>query len=153
MTSPECEASCQWIFLLALIVIPIAGRLSKARPHGELLTVAVMLGITGTLLTLVPTLWCIVLGLALSSTGVFLAQAAANAFTTANAGDNKAGAVGIYLTCYYLGGSCGAIVPALIWERWGWAGCVVLIIVLQLMTLLIALVGWKPVKPALVSMP
>lgn len=150
---PAALGTLYMVFLLALIVIPIAGRLSKARPHGELLTVAVTLGITGTLLTLVPTLWCIVLGLALSSTGVFLAQAAANAFTTANAGDNKAGAVGIYLTCYYLGGSCGAIVPALIWERWGWAGCVGVIVVFQLMTLLIALVGWKPVKPALVSMP
>ncbi len=150
---PAALGTLYMVFLLALIVIPIAGRLSKARPHSELLTVAVGLGITGTVLTLVPTLWCIVLGLALSSTGVFLAQAAANAFTTANAGDNKAGAVGIYLTCYYLGGSCGAIVPALIWERWGWAGCVGLIVVFQLMTLLIALVGWKPVKPALVSMP
>lgn len=150
---PAALGMLYMVFLLALIVIPIAGRLSKARPHSELLTVAVVLGITGTLLTLVPTLWCIVLGLALSSTGVFLAQAAANAFTTANAGDNKAGAVGIYLTCYYLGGSCGAIVPALIWERWGWAGCVVLIVAFQLMTLLIALVGWKLVKPALVPMP
>ncbi|MGU9856410.1 MFS transporter [Pseudomonas sp. LF245] len=150
---PAALGTLYMVFLLALIVIPIAGRLSKARPHGQLLTVAVVLGITGTVLTLVPTLWCIVLGLALSSTGVFLAQAAANAFTTANAGDNKAGAVGIYLTCYYLGGSCGAIVPALIWERWGWTGCVGLIVAFQLVTLLIALVGWKPVKPALVSMP
>ncbi|MDP1335070.1 hypothetical protein Q6252_28810, partial [Klebsiella pneumoniae] len=81
-------------------------------------------------------LWSIVLGLALSSTGVFLAQAAANAFTTSSAGDNKAGAVGVYLTCYYLGGSCGAIVPGLLWERWGWVGCVVLIITFQLLTLL-----------------
>lgn len=150
---PAALGTLYMVFLLALIVIPIAGRLSKARPHSELLTVAVVLGITGTVLTLVPALWCIVLGLALSSTGVFLAQAAANAFTTANAGDNKAGAVGIYLTCYYLGGSCGAIAPALIWERWGWAGCVGLIVVFQLMTLLIAWVGWKAVKSALVSMP
>ena len=150
---PAALGTLYMVFLLALIVIPIAGRLSKARPHGELLTVAVMLGITGTLLTLVPTLWCIVLGLALSSTGVFLAQAAANAFTTANAGDNKAGAVGIYLTCYYLGGSCGAIVPALIWERWGWAGCVGLIVVFQVLTLLIAAAGWKRLEPGLVSTP
>ncbi|MGE7812060.1 MFS transporter [Pseudomonas sivasensis] len=135
------------VFLLALIVIPIAGRLSKARPHGQLLTVAAVLGVSGSALTLVPSLWCIVTGLALSSTGVFLAQAAANAFTTATARDNKAGAVGVYLTCYYLGGSCGAIVPALIWERWGWAGCVVLIIVFQLLTLLIALTGWRPCEP------
>ncbi|MFL1419122.1 MFS transporter [Pseudomonas fildesensis] len=141
------------VFLLALIVIPIAGRLSKARPHAELLTIAAVLGISGGALTLAPSLWCIVVGLALSSTGVFLAQAAANAFTTATARDNKAGAVGVYLTCYYLGGSCGAIVPALFWERWGWAGCVTLVIGFQLLTLLIALTGWKPLKPELIQTP
>ena len=112
-----------------------------------MLTVAAVLGVSGSALTLIPSLWCIVTGLALSSTGVFLAQAAANAFTTATAHDNKAGAVGVYLTCYYLGGSCGAVVPALIWERWGWDGCVALIIVFQLLILLIALTGWRPYEP------
>ncbi|ONH56523.1 Predicted arabinose efflux permease, MFS family [Pseudomonas cedrina] len=144
---PAALGTLYMVFLLALIVIPIAGRISKARPHAELLSVAAVLGISGSTLTLVPSLWCIVVGLALSSTGVFLAQAAANAFTAATARDNKAGVVGVYLTCYYLGGSCGAIVPALIWERWGWAGCVVLIIAFQVLTLLIALTGWKPAEP------
>ncbi|UVL01173.1 MFS transporter [Pseudomonas sp. B21-048] len=135
------------VFLLALVVIPIAGRLSKLRPQSELLVGAVVLGVSGSILTLLPSLWLIVLGLALSSTGVFLAQASANAFITATARHDKAGAVGLYLTGYYLGGSFGAIVPAMIWSRWGWQGCVVLIIGFQLLSLLIALTGWKPLKP------
>lgn len=148
---PAALGTLYMVFLLALIVIPIAGRLSKARPHAELLAVAAALGISGSALTLAPSLWCIVVGLALSSTGVFLAQAAANAFISATAQGNKAGAVGVYLTCYYLGGSCGAIIPALMWERWDWAGCVALIIGFQLLTLLIALTGWKPLKPELIQ--
>lgn len=148
---PAALGTLYMVFLLALIVIPIAGRLSKARPHAELLAVAAVLGISGSALTLAPSLGCIVAGLALSSTGVFLAQAAANAFISATAQANKAGAVGVYLTCYYLGGSCGAIVPGLMWERWGWAGCVALIIGFQLLTLLIALTGWKPLKPELIQ--
>ena len=150
---PAALGTLYAVFLLALIVIPIAGRLSKARPHAQLLSVAALLGVAGSVLTLLPLLWSIVLGLAISSTGVFLAQAAANAFTTSSAGDNKAGAVGVYLTCYYLGGSCGAIVPGLLWERWGWVGCVVLIITFQLLTLLIAQTGWKPLKPELIPTP
>ncbi|MCF8975849.1 MFS transporter, partial [Pseudomonas edaphica] len=130
---PAALGTLYMVFLLALIVIPIAGRLSKARPHAELLAVAAVLGISGSALTLAPSLGCIVAGLALSSTGVFLAQAAANAFISATAQANKAGAVGVYLTCYYLGGSCGAIVPALMWERWGWAGCVAPILGFQLL--------------------
>ncbi|MFP3496834.1 MFS transporter [Pseudomonas sp. SIMBA_059] len=150
---PAALGALYMVFLLALVVIPLAGRLGKARPHAELLSVAVVLGATGSALTLLPPLWCIVVGLALSSTGVFLAQTAANAFTAASARDNKAGAVGAYLTCYYLGGSCGAIVPALLWEQWGWPGCVSLIIGVQLLTLLIAQTGWKPLTPERVPTP
>nr|BFD40995.1 MFS transporter [Pseudomonas sp. FFPRI_1] len=135
------------VFLLALVVIPIAGRLSKSRPQAELLVAAALLGVCGSALTLLASLWLIVLGLALSSTGVFLAQAAANSFTTATAGHNKAGAVGLYLTCYYLGGSFGAVVPALFWSHWGWPGCVALIVLFQVLSLLIAWGGWKPLKP------
>ncbi|WP_330213977.1 MFS transporter [Pseudomonas sp. Z18(2022)] len=146
---PAALGTIYMVFLLALVVIPVAGRLSKSRPQSELLTAAAALGVCGSALTLLPSLWCIVLGLALSSTGVFLAQAAASAFTTATARHNKAGAVGLYLTCYYLGGSFGAVAPALIWERWGWMGCVALIIGFQLLSLLIALAGWKPLQPEL----
>lgn len=143
---PAALGTIYMVFLLALVVIPIAGRLSKSRPQSELLTVAAVLGISGSALTLLPSLWSIVLGLALSSTGVFLAQAAASAFTTATARQNKAGAVGVYLTCYYLGGSFGAIAPAIIWGHWGWTGCVALIIGFQLLSVSIARVGWKPVR-------
>lgn len=135
------------VFLLALVVIPIAGRLSKSRPQSELLTGAALLGVCGSILTLMPSLWLIVLGLALSSTGVFLAQASANAFIAATAGPNKSGAVGLYLTAYYLGGSFGAVVPAMIWNHWGWHGCVALIMGSQLLSLLIGLAGWKPARP------
>lgn len=135
------------VFLLALVVIPIAGRLSQSRPQAQVLTVAVLLGVCGSILTLMPSLWLIVLGLALSSTGVFLAQACANAFITATAGPDKASAVGLYLTAYYLGGSFGAVVPALLWNHWGWQGCVALIIGFQLLSLLIALPGWRPLTP------
>lgn len=133
------------VFLLALVVIPIAGRLSKSRPPSELLMGAAVLGVSGSLLTLLPSLWLIVVGLSLSSTGVFLAQAAASAFTANTARHNTSGAVGLYLTCYYLGGSFGAVVPAMIWSHWGWLGCVALIIGFQLLSLLIAVAGWKPV--------
>ncbi|MBA1230507.1 MFS transporter [Pseudomonas viridiflava] len=135
------------VFLLALVVIPIAGRLSKSRPQSELLTAAALLGVSGSVLTLMPSLWLIVLGLALSSTGVFLAQASANAFIAATAGPHKSGAVGLYLTAYYLGGSFGAVVPAVVWSHWGWQGCVALIMGSQLLSLLIGLGGWKPVQP------
>ncbi|CAM3519681.1 hypothetical protein BZK31_28150 [Pseudomonas floridensis] len=144
---PAALGALYAVFLLALVVIPVAGRLSKSRPQSELLIVAVLLGVCGSLLTLLPSLWMIVLGLALSSTGVFLAQASVNAFIAATAGANKSGAVGLYLSGYYLGGSVGAVAPAMIWSLWGWHGCVALIIGSQLLSLLIGLSGWKSPNP------
>lgn len=100
------------VFLLALLVIPASGRLARTRPHRQLLLGASLLGVCGSLLTLAPGLPTILVGLALSATGVFLAQSTVNAFTASNAGTDKAGAVGLYLTCYYAGGSLGAVLPA-----------------------------------------
>ncbi|MFJ4604344.1 MFS transporter [Pseudomonas atacamensis] len=138
------------VFLLALVVVPIAGRLGKARPRSELITAAACLGITGSLLTLTSSLWLIIAGLALSSTGVFLAQAAANAFITAHARLDKAGAVGLYLTSYYLGGSFGAFVPGTLWEIGGWPACIALIMTFQILPLLVIRRGWKvPALPVM----
>lgn len=136
------------VFLLALVVVPVASRLGNARPQAERLQVAGCLGIAGSALTLSSSLWVIVLGLALSATGVFLAQAAANAFITVHAQQHKAAAVGLYLTCYYLGGSFGASLPGLLWDPWGWAGCIALIVLLQVLPMLIARVSWgSPQSP------
>ncbi len=131
------------VFLLAMIVTPIAGRLSKRRPHSELLLVAMALGMIGSLLTLRPTLPEILLGLALSSSGTFIAQTAANSFVAHTVKCARVIAIGLYLTSYYLGGSVGSIAPMPIWERFGWHGCVALVLLIQLLAIFIARVYWK----------
>ena len=70
-------------------MIPASGRLARARPHRQLLLGASLLGVCGSLLTLAPGLPTILVGLALSATGVFLAQSTVNAFTASNAGTDK----------------------------------------------------------------
>ncbi|WP_415750180.1 hypothetical protein [Burkholderia pyrrocinia] len=37
-------------------------------------------------------------------------------------------AIGIYLSCYYFGGSLRSILPVPGWHRWGWAGCVAFVV-------------------------
>ncbi len=132
------------VFLLAMIVTPMAGRLSKRRPHSDLLLAAMALGMIGSLLTLRPTLPEILLGLALSASGTFVAQTAANSFVAHTVKRARVVAVGLYLTSYYLGGSVGSIAPMPIWKRFGWHGCVALIILIQLLAIFIARLYWKP---------
>jgi len=66
-------------------------------------------------------------GLALFSSGVFVAQAAATVQTGAIAGRARSSAAGLYVTFYYLGGSAGATLTDWFWRWAAWPGCVALL--------------------------
>ncbi|MBN3810922.1 MFS transporter [Paraburkholderia sp. Ac-20347] len=124
------------VFLLAVVVTPLAGRFARHRSPRELALYAALLALPAAGLTLAHGLLPILCGLALGSTAVFVEQAAANAFISQTAGAARSTAIGVYLSCYYLGGSLGSILPASAWRQWGWAGCVAFVMVAQ------AIAGW-----------
>jgi sugar phosphate permease len=97
-------------------------------------------------LTLAPWLPAIVAGLALVGTGVFVAQATASSYIGAVTHEDRGLAVGLYSTCYYLGGSAGGAVPALFWDAGGWPACVALVLIVQVTTVTIALRSWRPTR-------
>jgi sugar phosphate permease len=97
------------------------------------------LGVVGSLLTLVHALAAVVVGLALVCSGVFIAQAAANGYIGVAAKSDRGLAVGMYATCYYIGGSLGGVLPAVFWNTGGWTASVALVIVVQVTT---AVLGW-----------
>ena len=51
-------------------------------------------------------------------------------------------AVGLYVTCYYIGGSLGGVVPAGIWSHLGWPGCAGLVILVQFAAVGLAWLVW-----------
>ena len=83
-------------------------------------------------LTLSPWLVAILAGLALLGTAVFITQATASSHVAALAPDSRGLALGIYSTCYYIGGSLGGALPSLFWSRGGWDACVGFIITVQI---------------------
>jgi MFS transporter, YNFM family, putative membrane transport protein len=83
------------------------------------------------------------IGLALCASGIFVSQSAANSYIGTVASQARSAATGLYVGCYYAGGSVGAVLPGLIWPLGGWTGCVVLIVVLQLSTAALALYFWR----------
>ena len=97
----------------------------------------------GMLLTLLPSLTAIVLGLAISAGSGFVCQAVATGFVAVTAREGRSSAVGLYVTCYYIGGSVGGVLPGFLWDRWGWPGAVV--IVLAMLAVIAVFVGvfWK----------
>jgi MFS transporter, YNFM family, putative membrane transport protein len=133
------------IYLIGLIVTPAGGYLvTRVGMHAGI-AIAICASLAGVLLTLSHSLWIVVLaGLGLVCTGVFIAQATANSFLRhAAAPGTRASAAGLYICCYYLGGTAGGVIPSYAWGLGKWPVCVALIAAVLLVTLVIALFGWK----------
>jgi sugar phosphate permease len=55
-------------------------------------------------------------------------------------------AAGLYLTCYYLGGTAAGVLPGAFWALGKWPACVGFIVAMQAIALTIALIGWQTPK-------
>jgi predicted MFS family arabinose efflux permease len=135
-----------WLFVVYLVgaaVMPFAGRWVDRYGHRAGIASAMAVGGGGALITLVPWLPAIMAGLALGATGVFIAQATSSSYIGAVTTEDRASAVGLYSTFYYAGGSMGAALPAVLWNRAGWPGCVGLIVAVQAAGVVIAFTQWS----------
>jgi MFS transporter, YNFM family, putative membrane transport protein len=133
------------IYLIGLVVTPAGGYLVGHMGMRAGIACAISAALTGVLLTLSHSLWIVVLaGLGLVCTGVFIAQATANSFLRVAAPPGtRASAAGLYISCYYFGGTAGGLVPSYLWEIGKWPACVALTASVLLVTLLVALAGWR----------
>jgi len=130
-----------FVYLLGVVITPQAGRFLDrfGFRHTTLLYCAMM--IAGLLLTLVRSLAVVIVGLAIFSSGMFVAQAAAAVQTGMIAGRARSSAAGLYVTFYYLGGTIGATITDWFWHWKGWPGCVVLLGGVSLLSLWLAWVS------------
>lgn len=131
------------VYLLGVVVTPLAGRWC-GRMHGwKLLALAQLCSIAGILLSLIRSLPLVVTGLALCSTGVFVCQIVTNRAIGNVTTKARASAVGWYVTIYYLGGFVGSTVPALLWRFGGWPACVALIVAVLSASVVLVLTAWR----------
>jgi len=136
-----------WLFVVYLVgaaVTPVAGAWVDRYGHRVGIGSAMGIGGAGALLTLAPSLAAIIVGLTLCATGVFVAQATSSSYIGAVTTRDRALAVGLYSTFYYGGGSTGSALPAIVWSRAGWPGCVALVAVVQAIGAAIAFTQWTP---------
>jgi MFS transporter, YNFM family, putative membrane transport protein len=137
------------VYLVGIVITPFGGRWIDRYGHRTGLAMAMALGAAGALLTLAPWLPVIVSGLALCSSGVFIAQAATSSYIGAVTTRDRALAVGLYSTFYYAGGSVGGAAPSALWSKGGWPACVALIVLVQCMGVVISLTQWSSASSAL----
>jgi MFS family permease len=134
------------VYLVGAAVTPTAGRAIDRFGHRFALVAAFTGAAAGVCLTLVHSLPVVMVGLTLTCTGVFIANAAGSSYVGSAATESRASAIGLYVTFYYLGGSGGSAIPGFFWARGGWPACVGLIVAVQLVTILLALIFWQPLQ-------
>lgn len=140
---PGLLASISAVYLLGMVSTPLAGRWLRGFRESVPLSTGATLFIVGAGLTLLPSLWMIIAGLAFASAGTFLSQSAATSFVAGAAPGARSAAIGIYTSFYYIGGSIGAVGPGAAWHAGGWPAVAAMLIACNLAALLIAVTFWR----------
>jgi predicted MFS family arabinose efflux permease len=133
------------IYLVGLIVTPFGGYLVTRIGMRAGIAVAIAICVAGEAFTLSHHLWVVIFpGLGLLCTGVFIAQSTATSFLrmAAPAGA-RVSAAGLYLSCYYIGGTIAGVAPSYVWKIGGWPACVALVEAVLIGMLALALIGWR----------
>jgi predicted MFS family arabinose efflux permease len=142
--SASALSSLFFVYLIGLVVTPAAGYLITRIGLRAGVGGAIACAMAGVLLTLARSLAVVIAGLTLLSTGVFIAQTASQSHLRVAASPGaRVTAAGLYLTCYYLGGTAAGVIPGLFWALGKWPACVAFILAMQAVALAIALVGWR----------
>ena len=85
----------------------------------------------------------IILGLAIFSSAGILVQATSTGFVAASAPAGTSGAVGLYVTSFYLGGTVGGWLPGLAYEAGGWLASVAVVAIVIATMAVIVSIWWR----------
>jgi predicted MFS family arabinose efflux permease len=115
------------VYLVGVVTTPLATRFAVQTGRARMALLVGTVAFAGELLTLLPSLASVVIGLAAIAAGLFVAQALAIGFVGVAVRQARSSAVGLYVTIYYAGGALGGVVPAVVLHHGGWTACVVLL--------------------------
>jgi YNFM family putative membrane transporter len=137
------------VYLVGAITAPLVGvAISRwGRPH--FIIGGLVLWSGGIVLTLLPALAAIMIGLAICAGCGLICQTVSTSYVTLIAKEGRSSAVGLYVTSFYVGGSFGAFLPGLSWKAAGWPACVTMVVVmLAIMALVVGLVWTRSPRRA-----
>jgi predicted MFS family arabinose efflux permease len=135
------------IFLVYLVGTALAPTVGwSISQYGRRLFVIVIFAewAVGIVLTLASSAWIIILGLAICAGAGLLTQAVSTGYVAVSAGRGSSSAVGLYVSCFYVGGSIGAALGGVAWILGGWPACVVMVLAMLAVMALIVWFVWTP---------
>jgi YNFM family putative membrane transporter len=131
------------VYLAGSLASPMSGRLVSQFGRRTFVIGIAIVWIAGLALTLVPSLPVIIVGLTIAAVCGFFCQTVSTTHVATVAGSGLSSAVGLYVSWYYVGGSIGAVLPGLIWERAGWPGCVAIVWAVLVVIVVIVALCWR----------
>lgn len=147
---PSALANVFAVYLVGVLVTPLAGRLIPRLGARRTLLASVLASLLGVLLTLLPSASGIVGALTLASCGTFITQSATVSYIAYRITHGRSLASGLYYTAYYMGGFCGAWLGGFAYHHGGWPGTVGLLVTTQMLGWLVAwrFIGAPPAASA-----
>jgi YNFM family putative membrane transporter len=139
LAAPPYNFSSTWLgalfftYLGGTAMTPWTGRLIARYGRRNFVLRVIAIWIAGALLLLAPELPLIIAGLVVCATCGMLCQSVSTGYIAVSAKQGRSSAVGLYVTCFYIGGSVGAFLPGLTWTSLGWPGAVAMAIAVQIM--------------------
>jgi predicted MFS family arabinose efflux permease len=137
LAAPPYNFSSTWLgalfftYLGGTAISPWTGRLIARYGRRNLVLRVIAVWILGALLLLAPGLPLIIAGLVVCATAGMLCQSVSTGYIAVSAKQGRSSAVGLYVTCFYVGGSVGAFLPGVTWVSLGWPGAVGMAIAMQ----------------------
>lgn len=130
-------------YLAGTVIAPMTGWMMARLGRRRFMLALIAAWAGGALLTLLPPISVIIAGLTLCAGCGMLCQTVATGYVTEIANEGRSSAVGLYVTSFYAGGSMGAFLPGLVWERGGWPATIALVVTMLAAMALIATLAYR----------
>lgn len=141
--SPTLLGAIFATYLVGAVLVLWLGRAVARFGRRTLILGTIAVWACGALVMLIPSLWTIIGGLAVAAGCGFITQATSTASVALTAESGRTSAIGLYATCFYVGGGFGAILPGLTWNAGGWPACVAMVIAMQALMAVVIVFAWK----------
>jgi MFS transporter, YNFM family, putative membrane transport protein len=139
--SPTLLGALFFTYLIGTLLAPLTGRAVMRFGRRGFMIGVTALWAAGLALLLAPQVAVIVLGLSLCAGCGMLCQATSTGYVTASAHEGRSSAIGLYVSCFYVGGSVGGYLAGVVWNHAGWPAVVALsAAVLAIMGLIVTFV-------------
>jgi YNFM family putative membrane transporter len=140
--SPTLLGALFATYLAGSFSVPWVGRAVMLFGRRRFVLGIIGLWIAGGLLLLAPPAAAIIVGLTICAACGMLCQAISTGYVITTAKVGRSSAAGLYASSFYIGGSAGSFLVGLVWQAYGWTGCVVTIIAVQLAMAAIVATAW-----------